>query len=144
MLSEIDRAIELVKDDSITASEIQRLTGIDQKLLNEARKAGNVATFVNNLKYNEVVDLANLFNDTQIDYINQNFDNDFYKFVVRMGDWFDESIGIQEEYYHSEEAMEDDLMIATAVQTLNDISTKDKSIMLDLYFSYARDEQNMK
>ena len=79
----------------------------------------------------------------QINYLNENDDNDFYKFVIRMGDWFDESIGIQKEYYHSDEGLDDDLMVATAIQTLNDISTRDKSIMLDLYFSYTRDEQNM-
>lgn len=61
-----------------------------------------------------------------------------------MGEWFEEAIGIQEEYYDSEEGLDDDLMIATAIQTLNDISTKNKSLMLDLYFSYSRDEQSMK
>lgn len=143
MLSVIDRATELLKDDSITTLEIQRATGISQKVLKEARATEDVASFVNNLKYTEVIALADLFNNMQIDYLNEQHDNDFYKFVIRMGDWFDESIGIQKEYYRSDEGLDDDLMVATAIQTLNDISTKNKSIMLDLYFSYSRDEQNM-
>ena len=143
MLSVIDRATELLKDDSITTLEIQRATGISQKVLKEARATEDVASFINNLKYTEVIALADLFNNMQIDYLNEQHDNDFYKFVIRMGDWFDESIGIQKEYYRSDEGLDDDLMVATAIQTLNDISTKNKSIMLDLYFSYSRDEQNM-
>ncbi|ALB28824.1 hypothetical protein [Companilactobacillus heilongjiangensis] len=143
MLTVIDRATELLKDKSVTTEEIHQATGISVKLLNEARTAKDVTSFVNNLKYSEVIALTDLFNNLQIDYLNKNHDNDFYKFVIRIGEWFDESIGIQEEYFQSEEGLDDDLMVATAVQTLNDISTKDKSIMLDLYFSYTRDEQNM-
>ncbi|WP_338214434.1 hypothetical protein [Companilactobacillus muriivasis] len=143
MLTVIDRATELLKDKSVTTEEIHQATGISVKLLTEARTAKDVTGFVNNLKYSEVIALTDLFNDMQIDYLNKNQDNDFYKFVIRIGEWFDESIGIQEEYFDSEEGLDDDLMVATAVQTLNDISTKDKSIMLDLYFSYTRDEQNM-
>lgn len=143
MLTDIDRAVELLKDDSITTSEIHQATGIESKMLAEARATKSVDKFVNNLKYSEVISLADCFNDLQINYLNENDDNDFYKFVIRMGDWFDESMGIQTEYYHSDEGLDDDLMVATAIQTLNDISTHNKSIMLDLYFSYCRDEQNM-
>ncbi|MFC6176147.1 hypothetical protein ACFQAV_04815 [Companilactobacillus huachuanensis] len=143
MLTDIDRATELLNDESVTIVEIHRITGISVKVLTDARTAKDVPSFVNDLKYSEVIALADLYNDIQIDYLNKNQDNDFYKFVIRIGDWFDESIGIQEEYFNSEEGMDDDLMVATAVQTLNDISTKDKSIMLDLYYSYTRDEQNM-
>jgi len=143
MLTVIDRATELLRDDSITNLEIHRATGLDLKLLAEARASKDISSFINNLKYSEVIALVDFFNDLQIDYLNKNNDNDFYKFVIRIGDWFDESIGIQEVYYQSDEGLDDDLMVATAIQTLNDISTKDKSIMLNLYFSYSRDEQNM-
>jgi len=144
MLSIIDRASEILSDDTVTVLEIQTATGIDDKKIREARDSQDIPKFVSNMKYSEVLALADLFNTIQIEFINTQNDNDFYKFVVRMGDWFEEAIGIQKEYYQSDEAMDDDLMIATAIQTLNDISTKDKSLMLDLYFSYSRDEQNMK
>jgi len=144
MLSTIDRASELLRDDTITIFEIHNATEIDEKKLEEARDSKDIPKFLNNMKYGDILALADLYNTMQIDFINQENDNDFYKFVIRMGDWFEESIDIQEEYFDSDEAMEDDLMIATAIQTLNDISTKDKSLMLDLYYSYSRDEQNMK
>ncbi|GEO79056.1 hypothetical protein FD29_GL001609 [Companilactobacillus mindensis DSM 14500] len=144
MLSIVDRASEVLQDDTVTVREIHNATGISDKVIKEAKSSKDITTFVNNLKYAEVLALADLFNDIQIQFINQQNDNDFYKFVVRMGEWFEEAIGIQEEYYDSEEGLDDDLMIATAIQTLNDISTKNKSLMLDLYFSYSRDEQSMK
>ncbi|WP_126322012.1 hypothetical protein [Companilactobacillus musae] len=143
MLSTIDKVSELLQDDSITIFEIHNATGINLKTIKELRKSKDLAKAINNLKYNDVLVLEDFFNDVQINYINGHDDNDFYKFVIRMGDWFDESMGIQQEYYQSEEGLDDDLMIATAIQTLNDISTRNKSIMLDLYFSYSRDEQNI-
>lgn len=143
MLSTIDKVSELLQDDSITIFEIHNATGINLKTIKELRKSKDLAKAINNLKYNDVLVLEDFFNDVQINYINGHDDNDFYKYVIRMGDWFDESMGIQQEYYQSEEGLDDDLMIATAIQTLNDISTRNKSIMLDLYFSYSRDEQNI-
>jgi len=143
MLSIVDRASEILSDDTVTILEIHNATGINEKGIEEARKSKDIPKLVNNMKYSEVLALADLFNTMQIEFINQQNDNDFYKFVVRMGEWFEESIGIQKEYFDSDEGLEDDLMIATAIQTLNDYSTKDKSLMLDLYFSYSRDEQNM-
>jgi len=144
MLSTIDRASELLRDDTVTTFEIHNVTGINERTIEEARDAKDISKFIGNMKYGDVLALADLFNTMQIDFINQENDNDFYKFVIRMGDWFEESIDIQEEYFDSDEAMEDYLMIATSIQNLNDISTKDKSLMLDLYYSYSRDEQNMK
>lgn len=144
MLSIVDRASEVLQDDTVTVLEIHNATGISDKVIKEAKSSKDISKFVNDLKYSEVLALADLFNDIQIQFINQQNDNDFYKFVVRMGEWFEEAIGIQEEYYDSDEGLDDDLMIATAIQTLNDISTKNKSLMLDLYFSYSRDEQSMK
>lgn len=143
MLSTIDKVCELLQDDSITIFEIHTATGINLKTIKELRKSKDPVKAVNDLKYTDVLALEDFFNDIQINYINEYNDNDFYKFVIRMGDWFDESMGIQKEYYQSEEGLDDDLMVATAIQTLNDISTSNKSIMLDLYFSYSRDEQNI-
>ncbi|KRN98646.1 hypothetical protein [Companilactobacillus kimchiensis] len=144
MLSTIDRASEILSDDTVTIFEIHNATGISEKAIKEARAAKDIPKVVNDMKYSEVLALEDLFNTIQIDFINSQNDNDFYKFVVRIGEWFEESIDIQTDYYESDEGMDDDLMVATAIQTLNDISTKDKSLMLDLYFSYSRDEQNMK
>lgn len=144
MLSTIDKASELLKDDSVTVLKIAEATGIDVKELTKARESADIEKTLKSMSYDEVISLADLFNDIQINYINSKKDNDFYKFVVRMGEWFTEAIDNQREYYHSEDGYPDDLMIAAAVQKLNDISTKEKSIMLDLYFSYTRDGQEMK
>lgn len=144
MLSTIEKASALLKDDSVTLKDIHLATGISQKTLSRVRNSQDIAQAVQDLKYSEVEALIGLFNDIQINYLNEHYDNAFYKFVIRFGEWFEDAIEIQEDYYDSDEAMEDDLKIATAVQTLNDISTKDKSIMLDLYFSYSRDQQDMK
>ncbi|APU71506.1 hypothetical protein LCR01_13890 [Companilactobacillus crustorum] len=139
MLSTIEKASELLKDDSVTVLEIEKFTKISQKKINEVRRMPENAMDL--LTYSEAVALEDMYNNLQIDYINESNDNDFYKFVIRMGDWFSEAIENQEDYYDSEDAMPDDLKIASAIQELNNISTSNKSIMLDLYFSYMRNEQ---
>lgn len=139
MLSTIEKASELLKDDSVTVLEIEKFTKISQKKINEVRRMPENA--IDLLTYSEAVALEDMYNNLQIDYINESNDNDFYKFVIRMGDWFSEAIENQEDYYDSEDAMPDDLKIASAIQELNNISTSNKSIMLDLYFSYMRNEQ---
>lgn len=142
MLSIIDKASELLKDDSVSISEIESTTGISQSRLMKLRDSGDIEKAIENLKYHDALALADMFNDIQIECLNQQ-DNAFYKFVIRMGDWFSEAIETQEDYYDSPDAMADDMKIAAAVQELNNISTQEKSIMLDLYFSYARDGQSM-
>ncbi|WDT66469.1 hypothetical protein NV391_04500 [Companilactobacillus crustorum] len=139
MLSTIEKASELLKDDSVTVLEIEKFTKISQKKINEVRRMPENAMDL--LTYSEAVALEDMYNNLQIDYINESNDNDFYKFVIRMGDWFSEAIENQEDYYDSEDAMPDDLKIASAIQELNNISISNKSIMLDLYFSYMRNEQ---
>ncbi|PMD68276.1 hypothetical protein [Companilactobacillus nuruki] len=142
MLSIVDKASELLKDDSITISEIEKATGISQIQLTKLRESNDIEEKIEDLKYKDVLALADMFNNIQIECLNMH-DNDFYKFVVRMGDWFGEAIEIQEDYYDSPDAMADDMKIAAAIQELNNISTQEKSIMLDLYFSYSRDGQSM-
>lgn len=141
MQSTIERAVELLKDNSVTVQDIQKTTGIKELTITKVKQSTDIYKAVCDLKVSEVMALADMYNDLEIDFINEHHDNDFYKYVVRMGDWFDEAIGNQEDYYESDEGMADDLMVATAIQRLNDITTKDKSIMLSLYFSYVRDEQ---
>lgn len=141
MLSTIEKASELLKDDSVTVLEIEKFTKISQKKINEVRRMPENAMDL--LTYSEAVALEDMYNNLQINYINEANDNDFYKFVIRMGDWFSEAIENQEDYYDSEDAMPDDLKIASAIQELNNISTSNKSIMLDLYFSYMKNEQEL-
>lgn len=127
MLTEGEKAKAILDDDQTMIKTISDATGINRITISNYRNGKTKG--VGAMKYDNVVALAKLYDQAQIQTINLQKGQDFYKFSVILGERFSDM-------------MEDaDSRTANVLQNLNDLITGDEGIMLDLYKSY---NQNMK
>lgn len=134
-MNEMDKAKTIILDKNLSDYDIELATGISRQNIYNYRKG---TTSLEKAKWTVVHELSDLYDDMMKKSILNDSEESqvFLKFVNRLGGWFSEEVKDQIDIAKDDEGYSDDMAIAKVVERLNERTTKDVLLLIDLFRVY--------